>query len=167
MIFNRLTPAELSRVLAMDGAETGSNKVARIQKFGKGETVINEGDFGSCSFWVIKGLFDVIQNGIHIASLSTPGEVFGEMSIFEKIPRVATVRAVTEGICLCLDMSVLDLLGDPRIEEVIRKEFAGIMLARLEDTQQWLEAERRRIDEKYAALLASKKRLQDRLIHKG
>lgn len=166
MVFNRLAPGQLKTLLAATTGplEDDACGVACIQKFEKGETVISEGDYGGCSFWVIKGMFDVIQDGIHITSLSTPGEVFGEMSIFEKIPRVATVRAVTEGICLCLDMSSLEGLEDDRIRTVIREEFAAVMLGRLEETRQWLEEERRRIDEKYTQLLASKKRLRDRLL---
>jgi CRP/FNR family cyclic AMP-dependent transcriptional regulator len=169
MIFNRLAPEDLKAILSMDACtvEAALDRVACVQKFGPGETVISEGDYGGCSFWVVKGIFDVIQDGIHIASLSTPGEVFGEMSIFEKIPRVATVRAVTEGICLCLDMSVVDRLENGRVKRVIQEEFAAIMLDRLEKTRQWLEDERQRIDDKYAELLASKKRLQDRLVKKN
>ena len=165
MIFNRLSPDDLKTMLTMpaESDASGRDRVACIQKFEKGETVINEGDYGSCSFWVVKGIFDVIQEGIHIAGLSTPGEVFGEMSIFEKIPRVATVRAVTQGVCLCLDMSVLDRLGESRIERIIREEFAAVMMSRLEETRQWLVEERQRIDEKYAELLESKRKLQDRL----
>lgn len=169
MIFDRLTQDELATLLTLapekgqDETDQASERVACLQKFQKGETVIREGEYGGCSFWVVKGIFDVIQDGVHIASLNTPGEVFGEMSIFEKIPRVATVRAVTEGICLCLDMAVVDRVKDARIEGIIREEFAAIMMSRLEETRLWLEQERQRIDEKYAELLESKKRLKDRL----
>lgn len=162
MIFNRLETHTLKTILSMEDAADGQ-RFATVQRFQKGEIVINEGDFGSCSFWVIKGIFDVVQKGVHLATLHTPGEVFGEMSMFEKIPRVATVTAVTESICLSLDMSMVCQLEDTEVGAVIRREFRDIMVSRLEETLAWLESEKERIGDQYATLLESKQNLAARL----
>ena len=162
MIFDQLDIQDLKQILGLQTL-SGNGEVAVIKKYTQGEIIIREGDYGSCTFWLVKGMFDVVEDGIHIATINTPGEVFGEMSIFEKIPRVATVTAVTDSICLSLDMSVIEKPNNKRVESIIKQEFNTIMLERLESTKLWLEDEKRRIEEKYTALLESKKKFETRL----
>lgn len=158
MIFADLTEDEIRRFLSM-GARY-QNKIAKICSYKSGETVIREGDFDCWSFWVIQGCFEVVQDGEVVIRFSKPGEIFGEMSVLEGIPRTASVTAVTKGACLCIDMSVIDHLEDPHIAETIRSGFYKVSLARLNRTKDKMMAERHRLDIKYADLLDFERRIQ-------
>ena len=64
--------------------------------FGDGETIIRQGDEGDCMYVIQSGTVDVVRQvdgkEVRIATRSQ-GEFFGEMSIFEREVRMATVRA--------------------------------------------------------------------------
>ena len=71
-----------------------------------GEVIIKQGDTGDCLYVIQKGKVEVIQesgNGeIRLAELGET-EFFGEMGLFEKDVRSATVRAIGESKVLTID----------------------------------------------------------------
>lgn len=71
-----------------------------------GEVIIRQGESGDCLYVIQKGKVEVIDesgNGeIRLAELSET-EFFGEMGLFEKDVRSATVRAVGETKVLTID----------------------------------------------------------------
>jgi uncharacterized protein len=78
--------------------------------YGAGETIIRQGDAGDCMFVIQAGKVEVIREAggkeICLNELGA-GEFFGEMALFEKIPRAATVRAITEVRALTIDKKIL------------------------------------------------------------
>ncbi|MFH1177731.1 MAG: cyclic nucleotide-binding domain-containing protein [Acidobacteriota bacterium] len=71
-----------------------------------GEVIIKEGETGDRMFVIQKGAVDVSRRidgrDVSIARL-TAGDVFGEMAIFEREVRSATVRAAGEVRLLSID----------------------------------------------------------------
>ncbi len=156
MIFQKLSANDIKKLLNVNADEENEdyqNRLVKLSHYKEGESVIHEGDFDSWSYWVVKGIFDVIQNGKPLTSFSTPGQIFGEMSVLEGIPRTASVIAVTDGICLGIDMSVIDSLDDDRIRGIIKKSFYSVILNRLSDTKSQLMDEKKKLDQKVEDLI--------------
>src|SRR5437667_3112828 len=90
-------------------------KQARLNIFGRGEPVIEEGSPGDSMFVLLRGAANVFvsKNGstIQVATLNA-GDCFGEMSLLTGEPRSATVRADAD----CYVMEI----GKPVMAEVLR-----------------------------------------------
>jgi len=75
-----------------------------------GANITLQGDKGNCMYVIQSGHVDVVQNTDHgeqhLASLKA-GDFFGEMSVFEKETRSATVRAVGDTKVLKVDKKTL------------------------------------------------------------
>ena len=78
--------------------------------YGDGEAIVQQGEVGDCMYVVQSGKVQVVQSTPigeqHLAYLET-GDFFGEMSVFEKETRSATVRAVGEARVLKVDKKTL------------------------------------------------------------
>lgn len=170
MVFETIETHDIKKILNANPESNGQGyhkKIAKLCQYAKGETVIKEGDFDSWSFWVVKGVFDAIQKGIPIATFANPGEIFGEMSVFEGIPRTASVISKTDGICLCIDMSVIENLNDKKIEASIKKGFNSVILERLGNTKKRIEADKKKLEVKYADLLVFENKIKNNLYLKN
>jgi len=75
-----------------------------------GENIITQGETGDSMYVVQSGQVEVIQESDegeqHLAFLDA-GDFFGEMAVFEKIVRSATVRSVSESRVLKVDNKTL------------------------------------------------------------
>jgi CRP/FNR family cyclic AMP-dependent transcriptional regulator len=78
--------------------------------YSDGEVIVRQGDVGDCMYVVQSGRVEVIQatdvGEQHLAFLET-GDFFGEMAVFEKETRSATVRATGEARALKVDKKTL------------------------------------------------------------
>jgi len=67
--------------------------------FDAGQDIVREGDVGTSLFLIQEGTVDVVKRGpdgaeVRVATLG-PGQQFGEVAVFQRVRRTATVRAVT------------------------------------------------------------------------
>jgi putative methionine-R-sulfoxide reductase with GAF domain len=82
----------------------GSNDLGR--DYADGVTIFREGDQGDCMYVIQKGSVNIVKDTpegeVHIATLRE-GEIFGEMALFERLPRSATAVALGETHLLTVD----------------------------------------------------------------
>lgn len=79
--------------------------------YGDGETIVRQGEVGDCMYVVQAGQVEVVQDTDHggeqrLAVLEI-GDFFGEMAVFEREVRSATVRALGEARVLKVDKKTL------------------------------------------------------------
>jgi len=74
-----------------------------------GEAIVRQGEEGDCMYVVQAGEVEVVQevegSEVRLAVLEG-GDVFGEMSLFERQPRSATVRAMGNARVLTVDKRI-------------------------------------------------------------
>jgi CRP/FNR family cyclic AMP-dependent transcriptional regulator len=66
-----------------------------IRSFKQGETIFEEGEPADCMFSVVEGAVDIRLRGAVLEHIS-PGGVFGEMALIDKLPRSATAVAAAD-----------------------------------------------------------------------
>ena len=75
-----------------------------------GETIVQQGDTGDCMFVVQSGQVEVVQKvegGEQRLAVLDTGDFFGEMALFEREVRSATVRALSDARVLKIDKKTL------------------------------------------------------------
>jgi MFS family permease len=96
-IFSGLSPAALER------AERRSSVI----KIAPGQVIIHQGDEADRFYVIVDGTMDVTQTSTDgaptVLRTMGDGEVFGEIGLLTRVPRTATVTAVTPGTLLALD----------------------------------------------------------------
>lgn len=106
--------APLDGHAALDQAQPFQEEAVEIGALGKlyanGETIIRQGDPGDALFIVQEGQVQIVEeldgNPVQLA-VRSKGEFFGEMSIFERQARCATVRALGPARVLTVDEKTL------------------------------------------------------------
>ena len=80
------------------------------KQYRDGEIIIRQGELGDCMYVVQSGRVEVVQTSDHgeqhLAFLET-GDFFGEMAVFEKEVRSATVQSAGEARVLKVDKKTL------------------------------------------------------------
>lgn len=160
-ILKALTREEIKSLLGKDGNQY-HQRIAKLVQYVEKEVAVNEGEFDSWVFWVVKGEFAVVKQEVTIAVFNQPGEVFGEMSILAGDSRSASVVATCAGVCLCIDMSVLYTLNDQNIKHKIEEGIHRLKSERLNLTTEKLASEKRRIAAQLSDINAQKERLSER-----
>lgn len=89
-----------------DGELAAIAQLCRWRRYTAGQTVFEEGDLGDSLYVIVSGEVEVLRRDEHgsaqeIAVLGAP-ESFGEMSLFDKEYRSATVRARSDAELLQL-----------------------------------------------------------------
>jgi len=113
---------------ALNDEEAASLRASMTQvKVSKGHTLFKEGDEGDRLYVVLEGKLKLGTTSIdgreNLLSILGPGEMFGELSLFDPEPRTATATAVT-------DAKLLALAHDQVIGLVTRHPQASLELLR-------------------------------------
>ena len=84
-----------------------------------GDVIFHKGDQGNSMFLIQKGSVEIILDEAEDSAINTlsDGEFFGEMSLFTREPRSATVRSKGESYILTIDESafMLRIKADPML----------------------------------------------------
>ncbi|MEO5633560.1 cyclic nucleotide-binding domain-containing protein [Gaiella sp.] len=76
-----------------------------------GKVLIEEGERGREFFMIVEGEVEVRRKGRKVATLG-PGNFVGEMALLSKVPRTATVTALTDlDVLVITDRAFLELLN--------------------------------------------------------
>jgi hypothetical protein len=70
-------------------------------EFPAGRQIARQGEVGTGFFLIVEGTATVSRDGEHLATLG-PGDFFGELSLLDRQPRIATVTAEGPTICLAI-----------------------------------------------------------------
>ncbi|MGH9299983.1 MAG: cyclic nucleotide-binding domain-containing protein, partial [Acidimicrobiales bacterium] len=84
-IFSECSRAELKSI----------QKSAETMTVSAGRVICDEGSVGQTFYYIVSGTAAVVRNGRKTAELG-PGQYFGELALLDRLPRSATVRAVTD-----------------------------------------------------------------------
>jgi CRP-like cAMP-binding protein len=103
----------------------------------KGQVLFREGDKGDEMFIVRRGSL-IVSKAVtgrveQVLSRLAPGEFFGEMSLFDRAPRSATVQADADTVLLVLDRDHLQELIDvnPRAGAALMQALVQVFIDRL------------------------------------
>jgi ATP-binding cassette, subfamily B, bacterial len=78
-----------------------------------GQRVVREGDPGERFYIVLSGLFTVSQEDLGPRRVLQPGDYFGEVALAMRVPRTASVRALTPAVVASCDREAFDELVRP------------------------------------------------------
>jgi ATP-binding cassette subfamily B protein len=114
------TVHELSRVELLAGLP-GEQLTQLASRFERedvmpGDTVVRQGERGDRFYVVLSGLLQVTQDELGERRLLRPGDWFGEVALAMRIPRTASVRALTP--------AVVASCGQETFDELLRPLFA-------------------------------------------
>ncbi len=125
-------------------------KYGNILEFLPGEEVVKEGEEGSTMFIIIKGEFDVLQEGKVVATLRE-GDFFGEISLISGGTRNATVQCKEKGIVLEIDRMLFQVIleKDTFLKNMIFEKFHERIQKEIEKkkTQEVIQKEKSNIFE--------------------
>jgi len=100
------------------------------QWYEDGDAIVNQGDVGDCMFVVEEGEVEVVQGSgegaIRLAVLGE-GEFFGEMAVFDRDVRSASVRALGKVQVMTVDRATFlrRISEDPTLAFRIIKKMSG------------------------------------------
>jgi CRP-like cAMP-binding protein len=129
-----LTAAERAHLLVGCGLLTAASPSGRAAiaagavevEFGKGQRIARQGEVETGFFLIVAGSVSIVRDGEVLAHLG-PGEFFGEMSLLDHEPRVASAVADEPTTCLALpswDFKRL-LEAEPGVATAILQEVAN------------------------------------------
>ena len=117
--------------LALDEEASVALRASMVEiDFNRGQIVFSEGDPGDRLYVIMDGkikLGTTSNDGREsLLAVLGPGEMFGELSLFDPGPRTATATALTETILLGLGHEALGpwLTGRPGVAEALLKALA-------------------------------------------
>lgn len=116
---------------ALDDEAAAALRATMVQvQIAKGQVLFNEGDAGDRLYVVVEGKIKLgIKSGDgreNLLGVLGPGEMFGELSLFDPLPRTATATALTDTVLLGLGNKDLDtwLIGRPEVAKQLLRALA-------------------------------------------
>jgi CRP-like cAMP-binding protein len=119
-----LASVELFRGLGPEELAAVADRMVEVD-FAEDRMIVRQGEVGTGFFLIATGLARVVRDGETIARLG-PGDFFGELSVLDGEPRMATVVTDTTTTCLAIaswDFEAL-LEAQPRLAILILKGVA-------------------------------------------
>jgi CRP/FNR family cyclic AMP-dependent transcriptional regulator len=122
----------------------GSRDLGRI--FSDGEVIFREGDPGDCMYVILEGKIRITKDGpsgdVQLVTLQE-GELFGEISFFDRLPRASTATSVGKSYILTVDKKMFfsNITRDPTIAFKVLEAMSSRM-RRLNSEYMKLNAER-------------------------
>jgi CRP-like cAMP-binding protein len=86
--------------IGWDGLAAVAEKAIEVD-FPEGRQIVRQGEVGTGFFLIAMGSADVLRDGRTIARLG-PGDFFGELSLLDREPRIATVVSSAPTTCLAI-----------------------------------------------------------------
>lgn len=123
-VFKGLGKSDISRILDL----------GMIRPIDKGKLLFKKGDIGHEMFVLLKGKIDIIDEyGTHKKILAElgPGEIFGEMAMFEKHQRSAHALVKEPSQVLVLSEDVLDKMIEKKVPKGFLTNIIAILCRRL------------------------------------
>lgn len=124
----------------------GLMPLSKVKEYEPGEMIINEGDEDNCIYFLLSGRVRVFKNGIDICYLGRSGDVFGEMAVIEQEARSASVEAVNTTLCLSVDTTYKDMMGESdkvSFMYILYRLFSKLLAERLrKTTDEFIEAKK-------------------------
>ncbi|HLS85289.1 MAG TPA: cyclic nucleotide-binding domain-containing protein [Burkholderiales bacterium] len=108
----------------------------RRERFAAGATVVRAGEDDPTLYMLAKGRVEVVDasraGGRRLAEIQE-GSVFGEIGFFDRQPRTATVRALTDAVTLSLRREQFDAMAvwEPNIARLILLDLGRVLSRRL------------------------------------
>jgi len=102
------------------------------KEYQDGETIVQQGDNGDQIYIVQEGVVEVVKDydGINYQlAILGEGDFFGEMAVFERITRAATVRALGHARVLTIDKA--DFLRRVKEDPSLAFHLVEVMSARI------------------------------------
>ncbi|MCK4931824.1 MAG: cyclic nucleotide-binding domain-containing protein [Candidatus Aminicenantes bacterium] len=98
--------------------------------YNDGDVIVRQGEAGDCMYEILEGTVEVLRekNGQEVClAVLSKGDFFGEMAIFEREVRSATVRAMGEVRAMTIDKKTLlrRISGDPSLAFRIVEKMAN------------------------------------------
>ena len=86
-------------------------QIASYETFHDGDIIFQENSHGDWIYVVEEGTVEISKeiDGIKVVvELLKPGDIFGELAYFAKVPRTATARAIGETVVGIVDRNIFD-----------------------------------------------------------
>jgi CRP-like cAMP-binding protein len=109
----------------------------RRERFSAGATVLRAGDDDPTLYLLAHGQVEVVARagifGERQLAVIGEGSVFGEIGFFDRKPRTATVRALTEAVTLSLRREQFDAMAvwEPNIARLMLLDLGRVLSRRL------------------------------------
>jgi len=120
-----LAGARLFENVGADGMEQIAAVAVQVD-FPAGHVIARQGEVGTGFFVIVDGAVRVVRGGETVATLG-PGDFFGELSVIDGRPRIATV--IADGPTTCLALPSWDfeavLRAEPTVSIAILRGLAG------------------------------------------
>ena len=124
----------LRKVALFDGIEPDGLAMIAVHAlevdYPAGRAIVRQGEIGTGFFLLTSGTAQVVRDGATIADYG-PGDFFGELSLLDGGPRIASVVATGPTTCLAIASWEFEALleSQPRLAIAILKGVAGRLRA--------------------------------------
>lgn len=116
-----------------------TSAMIHTESFAAGTLILQEGKDNSCLFFLRSGKAEVSLASEVIATLETPGEVFGEMSVITANPTSTAVKAITPVECFVIrseDFAHVHPKDKDRFQALLYQIYCNVLTDRLLKTNE-------------------------------